>query len=132
MPIPPALTPIIRAVAETVTPETTGLNQAGWRTLQHTIDGAVATRPPRMQRQLALFLRAIQWLPLLRYGRPFTSLSPETRRRFLSSLEDSPLLLVRRGFWGLRTLVLMGYYTQADVIGAIGYRADPRGWSRRR
>ena len=113
-------------------PETAGLHPAGWDALLRVVTDAVAQRPPRMQRQLALFIRALEWLPVFRYGRPFTRLDGERRRRFLASLERSPLLLVRRGFWGLRTLILMGYYTQPDVLGAIGYRADPRGWSVRR
>ena len=115
-----------------VVPETAGLNSAGWSALERTVAAAIAARPPNVQRQVRLFLRAIEWLPLFRYGRPFTRLDPRRRERFLASLQSSPLLLIRRGFWGLRTLILMGYYTQADVIGAIGYRADPRGWSVRR
>jgi len=127
-----ALRSVFRAIATTIVPETAGLHPAGWDALERTVANAVAARPTRMQRQLSLFVRAIQWLPLLRYGRPFTRLDPRRRERFLASLQSSPLLLIRRGFWGLRTLILMGYYAQADVIGAIGYRADPRGWSVRR
>lgn len=110
-------------------PEIAVLEPDGWAALDRIVANAVAARPPKMQRQLALFISAIEWLPLLRYGRPFTKLTPARRHRFLESLQDSPLLLIRRGFWGLRTLILMGYYTQGRAIAAIGYRADPRGWS---
>ncbi len=121
--------PTLRAIAETVVPATSALEADGWVTLDRIIANAIAARPPRMRRQLALFMHAIEWLPLLRYGRPFSRLNPHRRQRFLESLQDSPLLLIRRGFWGVRTLILMGYYTQAGTIAAIGYRADPRGWS---
>ena len=123
---------LLRALAQSVVPETAGLNPAGWSALERTVATAIGARPPKVQRQVRLFLHIIGWLPLLRYGRPFTRLDPRRRERFLASLQSSRLLLIRRGFWGLRTLILMGYYTQADVIGAIGYRADPRGWSVRR
>jgi hypothetical protein len=123
---------VLRAIAETVVPESAAFDPAGWTALERTIKTAVAVRPPQLQRRLALFVRAIQWLPLLRYGRPFTRLDPPRRHQFLSSLQDSPFLLIRRGFWGLRTLILMGYYTQTQVIAAIGYRADARGWKVRR
>ena len=121
--------PALRAIAETVVPATAELEPDGWLALERIVTNAITARPPRMQRQLALFLRAIEWLPVLRYGQPFSRLNPHRRQRFLESLQDSPLLLIRRGFWGLRTLILMGYYTQAGTIAAIGYRADPRGWS---
>ena len=42
------------------------------------------------------------------------------------------MLAVRRGFWGLRTLVFMGYYARPEAAAAIGYRADVRGWEARR
>ena len=126
------MSPTLRAITETVVPESHSLDQTGWASLDRIVANATAARPPRMQRQLALFIRAIEWLPVLRYGRPFSKLTPARRRRFLESLQDSPVLLIRRGFWGLRTLILMGYYTQGRAIAAIGYRADPRGWSVRR
>ena len=50
----------------------------------------------------------------------------------LETLQDAPVLLLRRGIWGLRTLAFMGYYTRPDAQRAIGYRADPRGWEARR
>ena len=120
--------PALRAIAETVVPATSALEADGWVSLDRIVAKAIAARPPRMQRQLTLFMHAIEWLPLFRYGRPFSKLNPHRRQRFLESLQNSPLLLIRRGFWGLRTLILMGYYTQSSAIAAIGYRADPRGW----
>lgn len=122
----------IRTIAESVIPETTALDPEGWAALERIVANTVAARPPRVRRQLAVFLAAIEWLPVLRYGRPFSRLDVTRRHTFLTSLQDSSLLLFRRGFWGLRTLILMGYYTQSRTIAAIGYRADPRGWSARR
>ena len=129
MAISQSLRPTLHALTETVVPETVALGIDGRVSLDRIVSNAIAARPPRMRRQLALFMLAIEWLPLLRYGRPFSKLNPHRRQRFLESLQDSPLLLIRRGFWGLRTLILMGYYTQASTIAAIGYRADPRGWT---
>ena len=121
--------PTLRAVAETVVPATAALDADGWVSLDRIVSNAIAARPPRMRRQLALFMHAIEWLPLFRYGRPFSHLDLRRRHHVLESLQDSPLLLIRRGFWGLRTLIMMGYYTQAGTLSVIGYRADPRGWS---
>lgn len=125
------LQPILRAIAETVIPDTARLDDRGWDDLERTVSAALARRPAAMQRQFALFVRAIEWLPLLRFGRRFSALDLDRRTRVLSALERSPLLLLRRGFWGLRTLLYMGFYTRPEAASALGYRADPRGWGAR-
>jgi hypothetical protein len=68
---------------------------------------------------------------LVRHGRRLTALNAQQRKLFLESIERSRLLLVRRGFWGVRTLIFMGYYTRDDVAASIGYRANKNGWSAR-
>jgi hypothetical protein len=81
---------------------------------------------------MLLFMRLLEWLPVFRYGHRLTRLSVECRSRFLERLQDSPWLLLRRGVWGLRTLLFMGYYARPEAGRAIGYRADARGWAARR
>ena len=122
----------LRAVATTVVPESRTLDARGWNELERVVTAALAARPASLRLQFAFFLRVIEWSPLLWSGRTFGRLDDERRRRFLERLQNSPLLLLRRGFWGLRTLILMGYYTQREVAAAIGYRAEPRGWRARR
>jgi len=122
---------VFRAVATTVVPEAARLSPAEWADLEALVTRALTARPARMRRQLALFLRLLDWLPLLRYGRRLTALDAARRARFLSFIQDSPLLLVRRGFWGVRTLVLLGYYGRPAAAAAIGYRGDRRGWEAR-
>lgn len=119
-------------MATTVIPDAAKLDARGWDDVERTVSAALARRPAAMQRQLGLFVRAIEWLPVLRFGRRFSALDAARRTRVLASLERSPLLLIRRGFWGLRTLLYMGYYTRLEAASALGYRADPRGWSARR
>jgi hypothetical protein len=71
----------------------------------------LARRPLADQKKIALFLRALERLPILRYGRPFSALRAEQRVRvlaFLSGTGISPLLRV--GTLGVKTYVLMGYY----------------------
>jgi hypothetical protein len=115
---------VFRAVAATVVPEAAALDENAWLALEYIIGDALEARPAGLRRQLLLFLRAIDLLPIFRYGRTFQGLDSARRNQFLLGLQDSPLLLVRRGFWGLRTLIFMGYYGRAET----GYRADPRGW----
>jgi hypothetical protein len=123
---------VFRAIATTVVPEAGHLGPGEWDEVEAIIGRALAGRPPRLRRQLTLLLLLLEWLPLLRYGRQLSRLHPARRRAVLERLERAPLVLVRRGFWGLRTLILMGYYGRPAAAAAIGYRADPRGWEVRR
>ncbi len=132
---PPALAafrPLVRAIACTVVPEAAAMDKNAWSAFDALMDAALSDRPSALQRRLQLFLRAIDWLPMFRYGRRFTSLQPAQRARFLSGLENHSMQLIRSGFWGLRTLVLLGYYGRPEAAAAIGYAADPRGWEARR
>lgn len=104
------------------------MDEGEWTDLEGLIEVALRDRPQALQRRLRLFLHLVQWLPVVRYRRPFTSLNPAQRTRFLSYLEDHSLQLVRVGFRGLRTLALLGYYGRPEAAEAIGYAADPRGW----
>lgn len=122
-----AVRDVFRAVARTVVPECSRMEADEWHELEAVVEDALRDRPPAMRRQLRLLLRAVQWLPLLRWGRRFTSLDARRRHRVLEALQDAPLLLLRRGFWGLRTLVFMGYYARPSVRSEIGYRARLRG-----
>ncbi len=132
---PPALAafrPLVRGIACTIVPEAVSLDEKAWADFERLTDAALGDRPPALQRRLQLFLRAIDWLPLLRFGRRFHSLQPAQRARFLAGLENHVVQLIRSGFWGLRTLVLLGYYGRPEAAAAIGYHADPRGWEAQR
>jgi hypothetical protein len=126
-----SIRPVLRAIGITVVPEAAQLDEPQWVALEAIVRGALAPRPRALQRQFILLVRAIQWLAVLRYGRRFTALDAARRERFLDQLQNAPVLLVRRGIWGLRTLLLMGYYGRAAGGRVIGYRADPRGWKAR-
>lgn len=132
MPVLPAVRPVLRAVGEAVVPEAARLDDAQWAVVERIIEDALAPRPARVVRQLLLLIRLLQWLPVLRYGRPLTALDARRRARFLAVIQDAPVLSLRRGFWGLRTLLLMGYYGRPAARAEVGYRATPRGWAERR
>ena len=95
------------------------------------MEGALASKPAGMKRQLRLFLKAADLLPILTSGRTLTQLPVDRRATFLGRLQRSPLPPLRRGLWGVRTLLFMGYYNQDAVRNEIGYRAGPEGWAAR-
>lgn len=117
-----------RALAAAFVPELAGAGAETWEGMEAAIAAALARRPPAMARQLVLFVRLLDLWALATRGRRLERLAPEQRAALLRRLERAPLLLVRRGVWGLRTLVFLGYYTRPDVIEALGYRARAAGW----
>ena len=121
-----------RAIATAVVPEAIEQSQEDWTEFSSIVQTALAKRPAAMQRQLGMFLRILNILSFIRYRRSVASLSVDQRTSFLHSIENSKLLLFRRGFWGVRTLVFMGYYARPGMSSGLGYAAGPRGWEIRR
>ncbi len=132
--MPASLTalPAFRALAETFVPATARADAAQWAALSATVDRALAGRPAALRRQVAAFVRILDLLSRVRYGAPLPALAPARRTALLEGLARSRLLLFRRGVWGLRTLVQMGWYTQPAVAAGLGYRAHRDGWEARR
>jgi hypothetical protein len=95
------------------------------------MEGALVSRPESVKRQLRLFLRLLNLLSLPATGRTLRKLPPARRAAFLESVQRSRLAPLRRGLWGVRTLLFMGYYNQGKIRQEIGYRAHPGGWDAR-
>jgi hypothetical protein len=121
----------LRALASTFVPEAAAFDERRWREIEVAIDGALASRPNGLRRQLVAFVRVLDVAARLRYGTRLASLDPERRLTLLRGFERAPVLALRRGVWALRTLVFLAYYTRDDVMSALGYSADPEGWAAR-
>ena len=117
-----------RALAAVFVPEIGTADDAAWRRLEGIVAGALASRPPGLARQVFLFIRILDIMSLVRHGRRLADLEPDTRTKLIERVGTSRLLLFRRGVWGLRTLVQMGWYSQPEVQRSLGYRASAAGW----
>lgn len=122
----------LRAIGTAVLPSAGALDEEGWLEAEAIIESALAPKSTGVKRQLRLFLRLVNLLPILTTGRTLSRLPRGRRVAFLDRLQRSPLMPLRRGVWGIRTLLFMGYYNQDRVRREIGYGADPGGWSARR
>ncbi len=131
-PLLPGVRRTFRALANTIVPESSRLDEDGWNELEAIVERALAERRPALRRQLGAFIRAVELLPVARFGHRFSNLDAQRRTSVLLALQRSPVLALRRGMWGLRTLVLMGYYARPAAAADIGYDANPRGWDARR
>ena len=126
-----SLRPKLRALAISFIPETALAGDPEWAALEATVEQAVSSRPG-LHRQLALLIGLLDAAALLRYGSGLARLDESRRGSLLAQLAVARLPLLRRGIWGLRTLLMLGWYTQPAVAAALGYRAQAAGWSARR
>ena len=120
--------PILRAIATVVVSDGDPVVEHAWPEIERVIARALGTRSVSVQRQFDAVLRIVQMLPIARYGRPFTALPAHHRRAVLERLERSRVPLIRRGFWAVRTLIFLGYYTRIDVAESLGYQPAADGW----
>ncbi|MBM3266753.1 MAG: hypothetical protein FJZ01_03805 [Candidatus Sericytochromatia bacterium] len=88
---------------------------------------AIGKRPPALRRQVGVFLNLLRWLPALRHGKPFERLSEDQHVAVLTWFQSAPVALFRKGFWGVKALVYMGYYGRPELGPEIGYRPSPGG-----
>lgn len=112
---------LLLAVGARVVPETAALTPAQCDQWRAVIADALGDRPEAMRRQFRAFLGIIERGPMLRFGAPFSALAPERQDRVLRWLQDAPVELLRKGFWGLKTLVLMGYYARPEAAAEVGW-----------
>ena len=126
--LPPVAANRLWAIARRLVPELDGLDAEGRRAFHEIVDRAMAARPASVRRQIAVFLGVVDRAPVLRWGRTFRALDGERQDRVLRWFQDGPVGLFRIGFWGLRTLVFMGFYGQRAVWTELGYapRLPPR------
>ena len=111
-------------VAETITPEVAALDPTGRARMEAIVDTALLDRDQTTRSQFGTFLGVIRMAPLLRYGRTFDRLGADQRAAVLRWFENCPVSLLRKGFWGLKVLVFMGYYGQEENWSSIGYAPE--------
>jgi hypothetical protein len=100
-----------RAAAECIIPAEPGSEGGGCEQVLLVADRMLAARAHADQRKVAAFLRALELLPVVRYGRRFSALRADQRARVLAFLGSTRLHpLLRVGTFGVKTYALMGYY----------------------
>jgi len=89
-----------------------------------TVDAVCRGLDPAVSGLLPLALRLVEWGPLLFELRParFTGLSPDEQDASLRGWMTSRLQLRRTAFLGLRNLCFLGWYSQPESWGLIGYQ----------
>ncbi len=93
-----------------------------------TVNQLLAQQSASAQGKLALFLVLFDLVACLRYARSFKRLSDQQKSRVLNFFFDSPIGLLRKGFWGLNTLARLGVYSQTELHQELGYQLRPEPW----
>ncbi len=120
----------LKVLAARIVPEISDLDASGLGRFFGIIDGALQDRPASVRRKFATFLGVLRWAPVPRFGRPFELLPVERKDAVLRWFEDCPVSILRKGFWGLKAMVFMGYYGQPETNELIGYAPDLDGKAR--
>jgi hypothetical protein len=113
---------LLWAVALRLVPEAASLDAAARDKFFALVEGALSGRSSSLIGQFKLFLAVLQWIPVLRFGLPLTALSGERQDAVLRWFQEAPYHLIRKGFWGLKTMLMMGYYGQPETWEKISYR----------
>jgi hypothetical protein len=111
----------VAALGRALVPEMCGLSPERQARFFAIIETMLASRPAQTVRLLRIFLGFLRWFPLLRFGGRLDRLEGERQATALRWFQDSPVASIRTGFWGVKTLVYMGYYAQPEVAAGLGY-----------
>lgn len=115
------------SVGERIVPPLAGLDGDGHARCRAIIAAALAERPPGVRRQIRLFLSLVRLAPLLRWVTTFERLPAHRQEKFLRWLQDDAPGRLRQGFWGLKTIVFMGYYGQGELGPRLAYTPSRSG-----
>ena len=85
------------------------------------IERALSTKPKDMVLLIKVFLLFVEFSGLLFALRPFSWMSAEQKDKHLRRFEFAPLGKIRQGFWGLKTLVFLSYYSRDEIWPDIRY-----------
>jgi hypothetical protein len=118
---------ILSAVARRVVPGLAGADAATAERFLEIIDDALLARPAAVRRQVGAFLGLISRLPIVRYGRGFEGLNAARQDAVLGWLQECPVSLFQKGFWGLKSLIFMGWFGQVELWPELGYEPITHG-----
>jgi hypothetical protein len=130
-PLTPSMRRTFRVAAQAMSPEAAPSTEDEWVECEALIAVRLADLPANRRRQMVGFVRALPALAAALTGRTFARLPAAGALALLQRLEASPVAALRRGVWGLRTLVFAGVYGRPATAMATGWRPNDAGWEGR-
>lgn len=105
-------------LAARIVPESASCGEREREEMLKIIEETIASRGKRVERQLRLFLYALRLLFKIRRGK---------EDDLLEWFQNGPIPILRKGFWGLKTLIYLGYYGRPEVGPTIHYQPSFQG-----
>jgi len=85
------------------------------------INQVLQSQDETSKKKLTLFIILIDVAALIFHARLFRHISQTKQTLLLTKFFDSPVPILRKGFWGLNTLARLGVYGQKELHDEIGY-----------
>lgn len=85
------------------------------------LESYLGSQKTSLKKSFRLFLKFLPVFSWFLVRKPLHRLDQEEGERFLEKLAAFPIRRVRQGFWGLRNLLLLVYYTDERCFSEIGY-----------
>lgn len=114
-------------IAKRIVPQVAELKSDKQLKVVGAVDDALSQREPALRMQFLGFLGVIKTAAFARYLRPLDKMSGEKQDTILNWFQDSAIHKLRVGFWGLRTLIYMGYYGDPARASKFNYVPDNNG-----
>lgn len=85
------------------------------------VDAFLASKDNATQKTFHLLLFMFERLPVFLFFKPFSRLSRGAQEKYIRMWENAPVKKLRAGYFGLKTLALLGFYTDEKWWKDIGY-----------
>lgn len=89
------------------------------------VSSQVAALPDFLRAPYGLALVGFEWLPLLRWGRPFGALDSARQAAYLDHWSDAPIGAMRNFVKLMRSCALLAYYDHPALAAALAKPANP-------
>lgn len=117
---------IVRAMARSLAPRKVKFTFDAGAELTRFVDRFIGFLPRHVALVFPIGLWLINWGGLLFSGKPLTMMSADEGERYLRKIGGSPVFAVREGVKGLRSIILLGFYSHPEIQKHLGY--FPQEW----
>ncbi len=117
---------IVRAMAQSLAPRRVKFTFDAGAELTRFVDRFIGFLPRHVALVFPIGLWLINWGGVFFAGKPLTMMSADEGERYLRKIGGSPVFAIREGVKGLRSIILLGFYSHPEVQEHLGY--FPQEW----
>lgn len=110
------------ALQNCLLPRSKQFNQLEKQRSTNSVNLLMSDQSEAARRKLSIFMGLIDLVCYLLHFKSFCQLSFEQQNQILNKFFNSPIGIIRKGFWGLNTIARLATYGQKELHDEIGYR----------